>query len=134
MRKAGRDSCCTPQAIKKLELKNDPAVFKRYVEKIRTHFFDLSCIGETATADFIEKVCLRLQLHDRLAWNDGRKGGLETRRLNTFKVCLCDRAAAYQNAYNIASDQLESSTKPNVRFAARKNQVSSKQHSGTFPS
>jgi hypothetical protein len=27
----------------------------------------------------IEKICLRLQLHDRLAWNNGRKGGLETR-------------------------------------------------------
>jgi hypothetical protein len=117
------------QAIEKLELKNDPAVFKRYAEKIRTHFFDLSRIGETATADLIEKVCLRLQLHDRLAWNDGRKGGLETRSLNAFGIWLCDRAAAYQNAYSIAADQLQSTPKP-VRFAARTNQVSSKQHAG----
>ena len=122
------------QAIEKLELKNDPAVFKRYAEKIRTHFFDLSRIGETATADLIEKVCLRLQLHDRLAWNDCRKGGLETRSLNTFGAWLCDRAAAYQNAYSIAADQLQSSTlKSNVRWSARTNQVSSKQHSITSP-
>jgi hypothetical protein len=94
------------QAIEKMELKNDPAAFKRFAVKIRTHLFDLSRIGESSSADLIEKISLRLQLQDRLAWNDGRQGGLETRSLNVFGSWLCSRAAAYQNAYSIAADQL----------------------------
>lgn len=35
------------QAIEKMELKNDPAAFKRYAEKIQTHLFDLSRIIDT---------------------------------------------------------------------------------------
>jgi hypothetical protein len=89
-----------------MELKNDPAAFKRFAEKIRTHLFDLSRIGESSSADLIEKISLRLQLQDRLAWNDGRQGGFETRSLNVFGSWLCSRAAAYQNAYSIAADQL----------------------------
>ncbi len=61
------------QAIENLELKKDPVVFKWCAEKTRTHFFDLSRIGETATADLIEKVCLRLQFHSPLAWNNNQK-------------------------------------------------------------
>jgi hypothetical protein len=80
------------QAIEKLKLKKDSVVFKRYAEKIQTHFFDLSRIGETARADLIKKVCLRLQLYGRLAWDDGRKGGFNTRSLNAFGDWLCDRA------------------------------------------
>jgi hypothetical protein len=94
------------QAIEKMELKNDPAAFKRFAVKIRTHLFDLSRIGESSSADLIEKISLRLQLQDRLAWNDGRQGGLETRSLNVFGSWLCSRAAAYQYAYSIAADQL----------------------------
>jgi hypothetical protein len=54
---------------------------------------------------------------------------LETRSLNTFGVWLCERAAAYQNAYSIAAEQTTAAQKPNVRFAARANPVSSKQSS-----
>lgn len=118
------------QAIDNLELKNDPVIFKRYAEKVRTHLFDLSRIGEMTSVGLIEKICLRLQLHDRLAWNDGRKGGLETRSLNTFVVWLCERATAYQNAYSIAAEQTTPIQKSSVRFATRSNQVSSK-HSST---
>ena len=41
------------QTIENLELKNDPAIFKRYAEKVRTHLFDLSRIGETFSAGLI---------------------------------------------------------------------------------
>ena len=54
------------QAIKRLEPKQDPASFKRFAERIRTHLFDLSRIGETGTTDLIERICLKLQLPDRL--------------------------------------------------------------------
>jgi hypothetical protein len=122
------------QAIEGLKLKNDPAIFKRYAEKVRTHLFDLSRIGETSSAGLIEKICLRLLLHDRLAWNDSRKGGLEIRSLNTFGVWLCERAAAYQNAYSIAAEQTTVAHKSNVRFTARANPVPSKQSSTSHTS
>ncbi len=41
------------QTIENLELKNDPAILKRYAEKVRTHLFDLSRIGETFSAGLI---------------------------------------------------------------------------------
>jgi hypothetical protein len=72
------------QAIQKLETKQDPASFKRFAERIRTHLFDLSRIGETGTTDLIEKICLKLHLNDRLAWNEDRRGRIEDRSLNTF--------------------------------------------------
>jgi hypothetical protein len=53
------------QAINQLDFKQDPTSFKRYAERIRTHFFDLTRSGETSAADLIEKVCLRLSLYDR---------------------------------------------------------------------
>ncbi|XP_045028164.1 uncharacterized protein LOC123471199 [Daphnia magna] len=94
------------QALEKLEFqKNDPASFKRYAEKVRTHLFDLTRIGEFAAADIIERICLKLQLADRLAWNTDRGSGLERRSLDQFGSWLCNRAAAYQNAYSIAADQ-----------------------------
>jgi hypothetical protein len=91
------------QAIEKMELKNDPAAFKRFAEKIRFHLFDLNRIGESSSPDFLEKISLRLQQQDRFARNDGRHGGLETKSLNVFGSWLCSRAAAYQNAYSIAA-------------------------------
>lgn len=94
------------QALEKLELKSDPTTFKRYAEKVRTHLFDLSRIGETATADIIERICLRLNLADRVAWTSGRGDGLESRSLNEFGSWLCQRAAAYQNAHSIAAEQM----------------------------
>jgi hypothetical protein len=92
------------QAIQKLETKQDPASFKRFAERIRTHLFDLSRIGETGTTDLIERICLKLQLPDRLAWNEERRGRIEDRSLNTFGMWLCSRASAYQNAFTIAAD------------------------------
>ena len=41
------------QTIENLEVKNDPAIFKRYAEKVRNHLFDLSRIGETFFAGLI---------------------------------------------------------------------------------
>lgn len=116
------------QAIQRLETKQDPASFKRFAERIRTHLFDLSRIGETGRTDLIEKICLKLHLHDRLAWNEDRRGRIEDRNLNTFGRWLCSRASAYQNAFSIAADQVNpASSKPtNQRRQARTNQSSAK--------
>lgn len=94
------------QALDKLQLvKNDPAGFKRYADRIRTHLFDLSKIGECGHGDIIDRITHRLHLTDRLAWNEGRIGELESRTMNQFGVWLCNRAAAYQNPHAIALAQ-----------------------------
>ncbi|XP_045032663.1 uncharacterized protein LOC123474519 [Daphnia magna] len=114
------------QALDQLEIKQDPATFKRFAEKVRTHLFDLSRIGETSSADQIERVCQRLSLHDRLAWNEGRRGQIEHRSLNAFGSWLCNRASAYQNAYTLAAEQ-HGTSNTNGRFRqARTHQSSSR--------
>ncbi|EFX65163.1 LOW QUALITY PROTEIN: hypothetical protein DAPPUDRAFT_265126 [Daphnia pulex] len=119
----------TLQAIDKVELKNDPAIFKRFAERIRTHLFDLSRIGESNAPDLIEKISMRLQPPDRLEWNRGRRGGLETRSLNAFGSWLCERAAEYQNAYSIAAEQNTSSVlKPPRSHARSHRQPTTTQH------
>ncbi|XP_045024961.1 uncharacterized protein LOC123469747 [Daphnia magna] len=115
----------TLQAIEKMELRNDPAIFKRFAERIRTHLFDLSRIGESNAPDLIERISMRLQPPDRLEWNRGRRGGLETRSLNAFGSWLCERAAEYQNAYSIASEQASSSVPKPHRSHARSHPASS---------
>ena len=69
---------------------------------MRTHLFELSRIGESAPAANIDKISLKLQLQDRLAWNEERGFGLETRSLNECGSWLCNRASAYQNAHSLA--------------------------------
>lgn len=94
------------QALDRIDIpRGDPASLRRFAEKVRTHLFNLSCIGETGDADIIERLAQKLQIQDRLSWNDGRRGGLEYRSMNEFGSWLCLRASAYQNAYSIASDQ-----------------------------
>ena len=114
------------QAIDRLDLRNDPVSFKQYAERIRNHFFDLSRIGETVNPNLIEKVCQRLQPLDRLDWNAGRRGDMETRTLTSFGTWLCERAAAYQNAYSLAAEQQQAANKPGVRFNARANKIYSR--------
>ena len=87
--------------------KGNPASFRWYAEKVRTILFDLSYIGESGHADIIERLAQKLQIQDRLSWNDSRRGGLEHRTINEFGVWLCTRASAYQNAYSIAADQYQ---------------------------
>ena len=100
------------QALDNLScLKGDTHAFKRFVEKVRAHLFDLTRIGETNHSAVIERICQRLQINDRLAWNEGQGGGLENRTLNEFGAWLCSRALAYQNAFSLAAEQL-SSTQP----------------------
>lgn len=113
------------QAMEKIELKQDPSTFKRFAERIRTHFFDLTRIGETSVADLIERVCQRLSLHDRLAWNEGKWGQLEHRSLNDFGSWLCHRVSSYQNAHSIAAEQIGTNAKTvsfNPRRPARTHQ------------
>ena len=86
--------------------RGDPASFKRFAERVHTHLFNLTCIGETSHADLIERLAQRLPVAERLAWNDGRGVGLERRTIIKFGEWMCIRAAAYQNAYAIASEQL----------------------------
>jgi hypothetical protein len=101
------------QALDRVEApKGDPASFRRYGEKIRTHLFNLSCIGESGHADIIERLAQKLQIQDRLSWNDGRRGGLERRTINEFGAWLCARASAYQNAYAIAADKYQKTNNP----------------------
>ncbi|KZS02169.1 Uncharacterized protein APZ42_000896, partial [Daphnia magna] len=89
-----------------------PATFRRFAEKVKTHLFNLTWIGETGHADLIERLTQKLHPHDRLHWNDGQRGGLERRTMNEFGLWLCTRAAAYQNAYSIAAEQHQRSNNP----------------------
>jgi hypothetical protein len=107
-------------ALGQLEPKGEGASFKRFAEKVRSHLFDLSRIGETSAADVIEKICLKLNLQDRLAWNENRRGRIEERSMNEFGSWLCSRAAAYQNAYSIAASQMNASSTPTNRGFAPK--------------
>ena len=85
--------------------RNDPQSFKRFSERVRTHLFNLSVIGETGHVDIIERLSLKLQLTDRFAWNNGRGGEIDNRNINDFGRWLTARATDYQNAYAIADDQ-----------------------------
>jgi hypothetical protein len=75
------------QALDRLELKGEAGLFKRFPEKVRSHLFDLNRIGETSTADVIEKICLKLTLQDQLDLNEERHGRLERRSLNILGPC-----------------------------------------------
>ncbi|XP_057381581.1 uncharacterized protein LOC130704121 [Daphnia carinata] len=109
------------QALDKLEMgRQDPNSFRRFAEKTRTYLFDLNRIGETATTHIIDRICLKLQLPDRLAWNEERGTGLEKMNLLTFGRWLCKRAAAYQNAHSLAAEQFSVPTiKPPYKYSTR---------------
>lgn len=74
------------QASLKLEVpRGDAAAFRDYAEKLRTHFFDFTRLGQTNPACLIEQIARKLTLNDRLSWNAGRgHGQLETRTLKQF--------------------------------------------------
>lgn len=59
---------------------------------------------------------------------------MEKRGLTTFGTWLCDRAAAYQNAYSLATEQLTGAAPraPFPRQIARVNQIYSKGKEGVF--
>ena len=78
-----------PYSIGSNRAMGEGASFKRFAEKVRSHLFDLSRIGETSTAVVIERICLKLYLQDRLAWNANRHGRLEERSLNEFGFWFC---------------------------------------------
>lgn len=115
------------QSIDKLEFqKTNLASFKRFIEKVRTTLFDLNRIGETAVADLIKRICLKLLLEDRISWNFDKGSGLEHRSLNQFGSWLCNRTTAYQNAYSNASEQYAaSSSRQRDKHQARSHQTSS---------
>ena len=116
------------QAIQRLEPRQDLKSIKRFAERISKHLFDLSRIKETGILDLIEKICLKLQLPDRLAWNEKRRGQIKDRSQNAFGMWLCSRASAYHNAFSISADQVNStpSKSSNQRRQARTHQSSVK--------
>jgi hypothetical protein len=113
------------QALDRMDApKNDLQSFKRFAERVRTHLFNLSTIGESGHADIIERFALKLQLSDGLEWNFGRGEDLERRTINDFGRWLTTRAVAYQNAYAIADYQQH----PAPHAAKNHNQPSNPSH------
>lgn len=47
--------------------RNSSATFRRYAERVRTHWFDISRLGESCKSDLIDKICAKLHPQDRLA-------------------------------------------------------------------
>lgn len=77
------------QAMEKLEIgRQVPFSFRQLADQTRTYIFDLNRIRETAAADIIERVCLKPQFPERIAWNEGRLGGIETWSLLNFDRLL----------------------------------------------
>ena len=70
------------QALDKLHAgKQDASAFKRLAEKVRSHLYDLSHIGKTATLYIIDQVW-KLERDDMLALKERHPLGLDT--LNDF--------------------------------------------------
>lgn len=92
--------------LDRMELDRENSSFCRFAERARTIFFDLTRIGEKFNADLIERLSRKLHPADRLEWNSGRRTGLERRPLKEFGEWMCERAAAYQNAYSLAAEQI----------------------------
>ncbi|XP_046452741.1 uncharacterized protein LOC124200515 [Daphnia pulex] len=110
------------QAVEKLEAGRG-ALPKRYAERIRTHLFDLRRIGGSNSMDIIEKICSKLSVHDRLAWNDSKRSREETRTLEQFGEWLCFIATAYRTPYDVASDQQQQLQRESGRQMAQTNHV-----------
>ena len=70
------------QIIEKLEPGRNPTTLKRYAEKIRTHLFDLSRLREESNMNLIERICVKLNIQDQLAWTEQR--GVNFIELNDF--------------------------------------------------
>ena len=115
------------QAIDKLDPgKGNPSFFKRYAERVRTHLFDLTQIGEGYSTDIIERVGIKLKFADRLVWNEGKRDGYKDRSLEKFGTWLCARTDAYINVYEEAAEQLTGQTQETSHQRHGKvNQISS---------
>ena len=97
------------QMLEKLEPgRGDPVNLKRFAERVRNHFLDLSRIGEQGNTDIIKTICRKLWANDRQAWYDRRLNFSADHSLTAFGPWLCDRATGYQNPYDIAAEQLRS--------------------------
>ena len=113
------------QALDRLDCGKTPSQLKRFAEQVRTHLFDLSRIGERMNTDIVDRLLAKLSTQDRLAWYESntRNGGSPD--LSKFGHWLCERAAAYQSAYDLAAEQsgrrTESSGKQAWRSLARTN-------------
>ena len=109
---------------------DDQASFKRFAERVRTQLYDLTCIGEQGHADIIERLSVKLGLVDRLAWNEGKGVGLETRTMRQFGAWLCSRASAYENAYAVTSHF----NRPNRSSSAHNNGPNNNNNTNRFQS
>ena len=101
--------------------KGDPTSFERFVEKVRNHLFDLTRIGEGANPDIVARVSRKLSVHERLALNEFGRSTRVSDHLNTFGSWLCDRAANYQNPYDVAAAQPKAEPSRNRRQVHHQN-------------
>ena len=102
-----KSSCGDRTTIREVHLKSLSGWSLQWgdAERVRTHLFNLSIIGENGHANIIKRLANKLQLTDKFSWNDGRGAELELRTINDFGKWLTSRATAYQNAYAIADKQ-----------------------------
>ena len=95
------------QAISQLDPgRNNANAFKRYAQRVRTHLFDISRLGEKSNEDLIDRICAKLHPQDRLAWNTIKPRNDDNVDINEFGAWLCNRAAAYQDPIEIAKEQM----------------------------
>ncbi|KFD60548.1 hypothetical protein M514_27252 [Trichuris suis] len=99
------------QALYKLDPGRTPSQMVRFTERVRTHLFDLSRTGETANTDIVDCLVAKLSIQDRLAWHEMCQRDSGPLSLPKFGHWLCSRAAAYQNAYELAAEQSSNITK-----------------------
>uniref|UniRef100_A0A5S6QQ15 DUF1758 domain-containing protein n=1 Tax=Trichuris muris TaxID=70415 RepID=A0A5S6QQ15_TRIMR len=111
------------QALDKLDPGRSPSQLKRFAERTRIHLFDLSRTGETSNMDIVDRLVAKLSIQDRLAWHEACQRDSHPVNLLNFGQWLCNRAAAYQNAHELAAEQapktIKEFTEKNIRNHAR---------------
>lgn len=109
--------------------RNNSATFRRYAERVRTHLFDISRLGESCNSDLIDNICAKLHPQDRLAWNTLKPRSTGSIDVVEFGTWLCNRAQAYQDPIEIAKEQARASSRTHTghTFQSNKNNESSRQ-------
>uniref|UniRef100_A0A5S6QAK1 Peptidase aspartic putative domain-containing protein n=1 Tax=Trichuris muris TaxID=70415 RepID=A0A5S6QAK1_TRIMR len=99
------------QALYKLDPVGTPSQMLRFAEGVRTHLFDPSRTGEMTNTDIVDCLVGKLSIQDQLACHEMCQRDSGPLSLPTFGHWLCSRAAAYQNAYELAAEQSSNITK-----------------------
>ena len=64
--------------------KLEPMALERFAEKVRNHLFELSRTGGHSNGDVIERLCHKLAIQERQAWNEHRRHLTEVDQLASF--------------------------------------------------